>query len=90
MEQSFLILRRTPATIDDDLDPVASGISGRLPESADQIGVEVGHGRSFLIEDRDAVRYYAVSLARYTTMGGGDRRDEDEQARDKDPGHAPI
>src|SRR5262249_56450368 len=42
------------------------GISCGLAEGTEQIGVEVGHGRNVVIEDRHAVRDGASCLARCT------------------------
>jgi hypothetical protein len=63
-----LVLRGTPATIDDELDPVARGISRSLAQGTEQIGVEVGYTRNVVVKDRRAVGNGAVSLAKRTTV----------------------
>ena len=50
MKQLLLILRRAPATVDNDLDPVLCGIRCSLAESTEEIWIEVGHGRNVIIE----------------------------------------
>ena len=62
-----LVLRGTPATIDDELDPVVRGISCSLAQGTEQIGVEVGYTRDLVIEDGRAVGDGTVSLAKRTT-----------------------
>src|SRR3712207_3276210 len=42
------------------------GICCSLAQGTEQIGVEVGHGRNFVIEDRHAVRDGAICLAKCT------------------------
>ena len=64
----FLVLRRTPAAVDDELDPVVRGISCSLTQGSEQIGVEVGYARNLVIEDRRAVGDGTVSLAKRTTV----------------------
>jgi hypothetical protein len=61
----FLVLRGTPAAIDEELDLVVRGISCGPAQGTKQIGVEVGHGRNFVIEDRHAVRDDAICLAKW-------------------------
>ena len=63
----ILVLRGTPATIDEELDPVVRGISCSLAQGTEQIGVEVGYTRNLVIEDRRAVGDGTVSLAKRTT-----------------------
>ena len=63
-----LVLRGTPATIDEELDPVVRGIGCSLAQGTEQIGVEVGHTRNLVIEDRRAVGDGTVSLAKRTTV----------------------
>jgi hypothetical protein len=58
----FLVLRRTPATVDLEFDAVACGIRCGPTQGTEQIGVEVGHGRKLVIEDRDAVGDDAICL----------------------------
>ena len=68
MQELFLVLRGTPATIDEELDPVVRGISCRLAQGTKQIRVEVGYTRNPVIKDRRAVGDGTVSLARRTTV----------------------
>ena len=63
-----LVLRGTPATIDEELDPVVRGISCSLAQGTEQIVVEVGYTRNLVIEDRRAVGDGTVSLAKRTTV----------------------
>ena len=64
----FLVLRGTPAAIDEELDPVVCGISCSLAQGTEQIRVEFGYTRNLFIEDRRAVGDGTVSLAKRTTM----------------------
>ena len=64
----ILVLRGTPATIDEELDPVVRGISCSLAQGTEQIGGEVGYTRNLLVKDRRAVGDGTVSLAKRTTM----------------------
>ena len=64
----FLVLRGTPATIDEELDPVVRGISRGLAQGTEQIGVEVGYTRNLVIKDRRAVGDGTVGLAKRTTV----------------------
>jgi hypothetical protein len=64
----ILVLRGTPATLDEELDPVVRGISCSLAQGTEQIGVEVGYTRNLVIKDRRAVGYGTVSLAERTTV----------------------
>jgi hypothetical protein len=64
----ILVLRGTPATIDEELDPIVRGISCSLAQGTEQIGVEVGHTRNLVIKDRRAVGDGTVSLAKRTTV----------------------
>ena len=63
-----LVLRGTPAAIDDELHPVVRGISCSLAQGTEQTGVEVGYTRNLVIEDRRAVGDGTVSLAKRTTV----------------------
>ena len=76
MEQLFLVLRGTPATIDEELDPVVRGIRCSLAQGTEESWIEVGHTRDLVIEDRRAVGDGTVSLAKRTTVGSprGQRR----------------
>ncbi len=64
----ILVLRGTPATVDEQLDPVRRGISRSLAKSTEQIGIEVAYTRNLVIKDRRAVGDGAVSLAKRTTV----------------------
>jgi hypothetical protein len=63
-----LVLRGTPATLDDELDPVARGISRSLAQGTEQIGLEFGYTQNVVVKDRRAVGNGAVSLAKRTTV----------------------
>jgi hypothetical protein len=65
----FLVLRGTPAASDEELDPVARGIRCSLAEGTEQSGVEIGHGRIFVIEGRRPGRHDTVSLAKRIAVG---------------------
>lgn len=60
----FLVFPGTPATIDEELDPVVRGISRGSAQGTEQIGLEVGHGRSLVIEDRHGDGDSAMCLAK--------------------------
>ena len=64
----ILVLRGTPAAIDEELDPVVRGIGCSLAQGTEQIGVEVGYTRNLVIKDRRAVGDGTVSLAKRTTV----------------------
>ena len=90
----FLVLRGTPAAIDEELDPVVRGISCSLAQGTEQIWIEVGYTRNLVIKDRRAVGDGTVSLAKRTTVltarprgslrrtSMGDAAVEDEDASD--------
>ena len=65
----FLVLRGTPATIDEELDPFVRGISGSLAKGTEERWIKVGHTRNLVIKDRRAVRDGTVSLAKRTAVG---------------------
>ena len=67
-KQPILVLRGTPATVDEERDPVARGIVCSLPQGTEQIGVEVGYTRNLVIEDRRAVGDGTVTLAERTAV----------------------
>jgi hypothetical protein len=50
----FLVLRGTPAAIDEEPDPVVCGIGCSLAQGTEQIRVEVGYTRNLVIKDRRA------------------------------------
>ena len=64
----LLVRRGTPATIDEELDPVVRGISCGLAQGTEESWIEVGHGRKLVIKDRRAVGDGTVSLAKRTTV----------------------
>ena len=64
----FLVLRGTPAAVDDELDPVVRGISCSLAQGTEESRIEVGYTRNLVIEDRRAVGDGTVSLAKRTTV----------------------
>jgi len=64
----ILVLRGTPAAIDEELDPVVRGIGCSSAQGTEQISVEVGDTRNLVIEDRRAVGDGTVSLAKRTTV----------------------
>ena len=67
-EELLLVLRGTPATVDEELDPVVRGISRGLAQGTEEIRVEVGYTRNLVVEDRRAVGDGTVSLAKRTTV----------------------
>jgi hypothetical protein len=67
MKKLILVLRGTPATIDEGLDPLVRGIGCSLAQGTDQIGLEVGYTRDLVVKDRRALGHGAVSLAKRTT-----------------------
>ena len=74
MEELLLVLRGTPAAVDEELDPVVRGISCSLAQGTEESWVEVGYTRNLVIEDRRAVGDGTVSLAKRTTLAGRTRR----------------
>jgi hypothetical protein len=64
----FLVLRGTPAAIDEELDPVVCGISCSLAQGTEESWIKIGYTRNLVIEDRRAVRDGTVSLAKRTTV----------------------
>ena len=64
MKQVSLVRRGAPATVDNELDPVPCGIRCSAAEGIEQIWIEVGHGRDFVIEYRQAGRDGAMCLAK--------------------------
>ena len=67
-EQLLLVLRGTPAAVDDELDPVVRGIGRGLAQGTDQIWIELGHTRNLVVEDRRAVGDGTVGLAERATV----------------------
>jgi hypothetical protein len=64
----ILVLRGTPATLDEELDPVVRGIRCSLAQGTEQIGVEVGYSRNLVIKDRRAIGDGTVNIAKRTTV----------------------
>ena len=60
--------RGTPAAVDVELDSVVRGSRRGLAEGLEQTGIEVGHSRNGVIEDRHAVGDDTVGLAERTKM----------------------
>jgi hypothetical protein len=63
----LLVLRGTPATIDEELDSVVRGISCSLAQGTEESWIKVGYARNLVIKDRRAVGDGTVSLAKRTT-----------------------
>jgi len=68
MEELLLVLRGTPAAIDEERDAVTGGISCSLAQGTEERWVQVGDTRDRVIEDRRAVRDGTVSLAKRTEV----------------------
>ena len=66
MEELLLVLRGTPATIDEELDPVVRGIRCSLAQGTEQSWIKVGDGRNLGIKDCRAVGDGTVGLAKRT------------------------
>ena len=64
----ILVLGRTPAAVDDELDPVGSGVGCSSAQGTEQIAIEVGDTRNRVIEDRRAVGDGTAGLAKRTAM----------------------
>jgi two-component system, OmpR family, response regulator VanR len=64
IEELSLVLRGTPAALDEDLDSFAPSICCGLAEGTEESWIKVGHGRVFVIEYRHALRDDTVSLAK--------------------------
>ena len=64
----LLVLRGTPAAVDEELDPVVRGIGCGLAQGTEESWIEVGHTRNLVIEDRRAVGDGTVGLAKRTTV----------------------
>jgi hypothetical protein len=62
----FLVLRGTPPTIDEELDPVVRGISCSLAQGTEESWIKVGYSRNLVIPERRAVGD-GTSLAKRTT-----------------------
>jgi hypothetical protein len=64
----ILVLRGTPATIDEELDPVIRGISCSLAQGTEESWIEVGYTRNLVIKDRRAFRDGTINRAKRTTV----------------------
>ena len=64
LEQSRLVVPRAPATIDEELDPVAPGVGCSAAQCAEKSRIEVRYPRDLVGEDRRAVGDGTVSLAK--------------------------
>jgi hypothetical protein len=73
-EELLLVGRGTPAAVDDELDPVACGMSCSSAQGTEESWIEVGYTRNLVIEDRRAVGDGTVSLAERTTVLTGKGR----------------
>ncbi len=64
----LLVLRGTPAAIDEELDAVVYGIRCSLAQSTEEGWIKVGYTRNLVIKDRRAVGDGTVSLVKRTTV----------------------
>ncbi len=64
----LLVLRGTPATIDEEPDPVVRCILGGSAQGVEERWIEVGYSRNLPVEDRRAARDGAVGLAERTAV----------------------
>jgi hypothetical protein len=64
----LLVLRGTPATVDEELDSVDRGIDCGLAQGAEESRIEVGYTRNPVVKDRRAVGDGTVSLAKPTRV----------------------
>ena len=64
----LLVLRGTPATVDEELDPVGRGIGRGSAQGTEESRIEVGYTRNRVVEDRRAVGDGTVGLAERTTV----------------------
>jgi hypothetical protein len=74
MEELLLVPPGAPAAFDDELDPVACGISCSPAQGTEESWIEVGYTRNLATEDRGAVGNGTVSFAKRTTLAGRTRR----------------
>ena len=68
MEKVLLVLRGTPATVDDELDAVVCRIRRRLAQGTEERGIEAGYSRNRVIEDPRAYGDGTVSLVERITL----------------------
>jgi hypothetical protein len=64
----ILVLRGTPAAIDEELNPVVCGIRCSLSQGAEESWIKIGYTRNLVIKDRRAVGDGTVSLAKRITV----------------------
>ena len=64
----ILVLRGTPTTIDEELDPVVCGIDCSLAQGTEESWIKVGYTRNLVIKDRRAVGDGTVTLAKRTRV----------------------
>ncbi len=64
----FLVLRGTPAAIDDELNPVVRGISCSSAQGTVESWVKLGDTRDLVIKDRRAAGDGTAGLAQRTTV----------------------
>jgi hypothetical protein len=64
----FLVLPRTPAAGDEELDPVLDGTPRSAPDGTEQIGVEVGHPWVLAVKHGDSIGEESVSLPKCSTV----------------------
>ena len=67
----FLVLRGTPAAVDDELDPVVCGISCSLTQGTEESWIKVGDTRNLVSKDGRAVGDGTISPAKRTTVPTG-------------------
>jgi len=61
-----LVLPRTPAAVDEELDAVVSGVRGSSPQGTEQIRIYVAYSRKLVVENGGPVGDRAVGLAELT------------------------
>jgi hypothetical protein len=71
LEELLLILRGTPATVDDEPDAVVRGPGGSVAQGSKERWIKIGHTGNGVVEDRRAVGEGAVSLAQETARQQG-------------------
>jgi hypothetical protein len=64
----ILVLRGTPAAVNEELDPVVCGIRCSLAHGTEESRIKVGYTRNLVIKDRRAVGDDTVSLAKRTAV----------------------
>jgi len=67
-EKLILVLRGSPATVDEELDPVVRGISRSSAQGTEKSRIKVGYTRNLVVEDRRAVGDGTASFAKRTTV----------------------